>query len=91
MSDLVGNPEDRFSRVAAHFILILSSTVITKLESKVCFVVCDNGFSQIFYNCSNVEEIFSWHNIASSLSQNVQQNFENRLTNKKVPVKNIFE
>ena len=29
---------------------------------KVCFVVCDNGFSQIFYNCSNVEEIFSWHN-----------------------------
>ena len=29
---------------------------------KVCFVVCDNGFSQIFYNCSNVEEIFSRHN-----------------------------
>ena len=29
---------------------------------KVCFVVSDNGFSQIFYNCSNVEEIFSWHN-----------------------------
>ena len=29
---------------------------------KVCFVVCDNGFSQIFYNCSNVEEILSWHN-----------------------------
>ena len=28
----------------------------------VCFVVCDSGFSQIFYNCSNVEEIFSWHN-----------------------------
>ena len=28
----------------------------------VCFVVCDNGFPQIFYNCSNVEEIFSWHN-----------------------------
>ena len=42
---------------------------------KVCFVVCDNGFSQIFYNCSNVEEIFSWHNIASSLSQNMQQKF----------------
>ena len=45
------------------------------LLPKVCFVVCDNGFSQIFYDCSNVEEIFSWHNIASSLSQNVQQKF----------------
>ena len=31
-------------------------------QTKVCFVVCDNGFSQIFYNCSYVEEIFSWHN-----------------------------
>ena len=29
--------------------------------TKVCFVVCDNDFSQLFYNCSNVEEIFSWH------------------------------
>ena len=35
---------------------------LTKLTIKVCFVVCDNVFSQIFYNCSNVEEIFSWHN-----------------------------
>ena len=42
---------------------------------KVCFVVCDNGFSQIFYNCSNVEEIFSLYNIASSLLQNMQQKF----------------
>ena len=48
---------------------------LNSLLCKVCFVVCDNGFSQIFYNCSNVEEIFSWHNIASSLLQNVQQKF----------------
>ena len=35
----------------------------SKVEKEliVCFVVCDNGFLQIFYNCSNVEEIFSWH------------------------------
>ena len=34
-----------------------------KVVPKVRFVVCDNGFSQIFYSCSNVdlEEIFSWH------------------------------
>ena len=32
------------------------------LSIKVCLVVCDNDFSQIFYNCSNVEDIFSWHN-----------------------------
>ena len=31
-------------------------------QIKVRFAVSDNGFSQIFYNCSNVEEIFSWHN-----------------------------
>ena len=31
-------------------------------KPNVCFVVCDNGFLQIFYNSSNVEEIFSWHN-----------------------------
>ena len=43
--------------------------------TNVRFVVCDNGFLQIFYNCSNVEEIFSWHNLASSLSQYVQQKF----------------
>ena len=49
--------------------------VILIIIIEVCFVVCDNGFSQIFYNCSNVEEIFSWHNITSSLSQNVQQKF----------------
>ena len=49
--------------------------LLSMLKVKVCFVVCDNGFSQIFYNCSNVEEIFSWHNIASSLSQNMQQKF----------------
>ena len=26
------------------------------------FLVSDNGFSQIFYNCSNEDEIFYWHN-----------------------------
>ena len=50
------------------------------------FLVSDNGFSQIFYNFSNVDTIFSWHNRASSLSQNVQQNFENRLANIKLMV-----
>ena len=28
-------------------------------DTSVYFVVCDNDFSQIFYNCSNVEEIFT--------------------------------
>ena len=28
-------------------------------DTSVCFVVCDNDFSQIFYNCSNIEEIFT--------------------------------
>ena len=36
--------------------------IFLKQKKKICFVVCDNGFSQIFYNCSNVEEIFSRHN-----------------------------
>ena len=54
---------------------------------KVCFVVCDNVFSQIFYNCSNVEEIFYWNNCRKMCSKN----FENRLINKNVLVKNIFE
>ena len=40
---------------------------------KVRFLVSDNGFSQIFCNCLNVDEIFSWPNWAFSLSQNVQQ------------------
>ena len=39
-----------------------SENLPKKKKKKVCFVVCDNGFSQIFYNCSKVEEIFSWHN-----------------------------
>ena len=42
---------------------------------KVCFLPSDNGFSQIFYNCIHLDEIFSWHNGAISLSQNVQQKF----------------
>ena len=38
--------------------------------SKACFLVSDNVFffSQVFYNCLNVYEIFSWHICASSLS-----------------------
>ena len=43
--------------ISDHF--VISRVMYLK---KVCFVVCDNGFSQIVYNCSNVEEIFSWHN-----------------------------
>ena len=42
---------------------------------KVCFLPSDNGFSQIFCNCFHLDEIFSWHNGAISLSQNVQQKF----------------
>ena len=34
----------------------------TENKSKVCFIVSNNGFSQIFCNCLNVDEIFSWHN-----------------------------
>ena len=29
---------------------------------KVCFLVSDNVFSQIFCNCFYLSEIFSWHN-----------------------------
>ena len=29
---------------------------------KVCFFVSDNGFSHIFCNCLNKDEIFSCHN-----------------------------
>ena len=36
--------------------------------TKACFLVSDNVFSQVFYNCLNVDEIFSWHIWASSLS-----------------------
>ena len=39
-----------------------NAVLIEVLKIKVCFVVCDNVFLQIFYNCSNVEETFSWHN-----------------------------
>ena len=45
------------------------------LDAKVCFLPSDNGFSQIFCNCLHLDEIFSWHNGAISLSQNVQQKF----------------
>ena len=70
----------------------------TCLISKVCFLVSDNGFLQIFCNCFYVGKIFSWHNGAFSLSQNVQQKFfENRLTikisckgGKYFPAKNLI-
>ena len=53
-------------------------------DTKVCFLESDNGFSQIFCNCINVyvDEIFSQHNQAFSLSQNVKQKSENRLKKK---------
>ena len=61
--------------------------------TKCVSLVSDNGFSQIFYNYSNVDEIFSLHNLASSLSQKLKmcsKNFENWLTSKKVLDNNIF-
>ena len=49
--------------------------MVRYVNFKVCFRGPDNGFSQIFCNYLNVDEIFSWLNRAVSLSQNVQQKF----------------
>ena len=66
--------------------------VLRQLKStKVCFVVCDNGFSHIFYNCSNVEEYFLGTIKHLICRKKCSKYFENRLTNKNVLVKNIFE
>ena len=55
-----------------------------RITFKVCLLPSDNFFSQIFCNCLHLDEIFSCHNGAMGLSQNVQQKKnENRLTNKK--------
>ena len=38
MSDLVGNPEDRFSRVAAHFRMLGYPYVVTVIIIELCAI-----------------------------------------------------
>ena len=56
------NFEESFCGVITDYLKKLVEIINTSYSVNVCFIVCDNVFSQIFYNCSNVEEIFSWHN-----------------------------
>ena len=35
--------------------------VVGEIINKARFLVSDNGFLQIFYNCLTGDEIFSWH------------------------------
>ena len=41
----------------------------------MCFLMSDNGLSQIFYNFSNVDGIFSWHNWASKCAAKLLENW----------------
>ena len=61
------------------------------LDFKVCFLVSDNGFSQRFCNCLNVDEIFLStikHLVCCKMRSKY---FGNRWTNKKVLAKNDFK
>ena len=42
------------------------------------------------FRCLNLDEIFSWDNLAFSLSQNVQKRFWKRLTNKNFMTKTFL-
>ena len=60
--------------------------------TEVCFLVSYNGFLQIFCNCLKLDEMFSWHSIEHLVCRKMcSKHFENRLTNKEVLAKNIFE
>ena len=50
---------------------------------KVCFLVSDNGFSQLFCNYFYLDEIFSWQVEHLVCRKMVSKNFENGMTNKK--------
>ena len=69
------------SNVNPHVRQVSSST---ERLSKEHFVVCDNGFLQIFYNCSNVEEIFFGTIEYLICRKMCSKNFENWFINKKV-------
>ena len=62
-----------------------------QILTKVCLLVSDNGFSQIFCNCLNLDEILNLSTIEHLVCCKMGKNFANRLSNKKVLVKNIFE
>ena len=49
MSDLVGNPEDRFSRVAAHTIHTLTTLSYLLIEIYTRFILAVTEVRKIFY------------------------------------------
>ena len=57
MSDLVGNPEDRFSRVAAQFIASIAPTNVTKCKlemHKMSDLIKDRGAVNSVFICFKI-------------------------------------
>ena len=56
MSHLVGNPEDRFSRVAAHFIIMFYVNMMKSERDKIVSPNVKNK-SEVFTNVKNKSEV----------------------------------
>ena len=56
-----------------------------------CTLVSDNGYSQLFCNCLNADEIFPWHKRAFRLLQNVRQNVRKLVKSRKVLFKPVLK